>query len=409
MRGAEYAEACAPVNGVLRRAVQAAVAAYAASGRMLDAALVYAEHDLPVFPLDVKTKAPIPPRDGKTKENPKGIPGTGGHKKATCDPLTIRRWWRRNPDALIGMPMGERTGIWCLDVDTDEDHADGVAAWTALAVEHEPIITREHRSATGGPHLIFNWSADKPIRTGRGKLPKDGISVKGEGGYIVVPPSRRKGRTYTVFDDIDPDHAPGWLVDEILQERTREYRASSRVEAPANINEIAEAMSFVPNDDLSWEEWTSWGLAIFAATGGQGLDVFDAFSRRSSKYDAVTTDKRWEEITGSPPNRTGKGKIFKEARRHGWKRTAKPTYAAATFADVEHGRDRIGDVLGAFFDELDLYQQEEERGDPYRHAFRPNPFLVHGYSVITDRGWEVPPRAWAARVTTGVGQDAAHH
>ena len=107
---------------------------------MVDAALAYAVHGFPIFPLDPKTKRPIPKRDpdptGKFKD---GIPGTGGVYKATCDPLIIGAWWRDNPKALIGLPMGERSGVWCLDVDTGEDHADGVAEWNKIIAQHDPI------------------------------------------------------------------------------------------------------------------------------------------------------------------------------------------------------------------------------------------------------------------------------
>ena len=127
-----------------------------------------------------------------------------------------------------------------IDVDTAEDHADGVAAWNAIVAQHTqtkhvpesksgtyhhftriiaPFTTREHRSATGGPHIIFRWHAELPIGCSNGALP-DGISVKGQGGYIVAPPSRRKGRSYTVLNDIDPIDAPQWLIDLILQGRS---------------------------------------------------------------------------------------------------------------------------------------------------------------------------------------------
>src|ERR1700677_4247905 len=53
--------ACIPMP--LRVAVQAAIHAYAKSGRMLDAALAYAAHGYPVFPLSKRTKAPIPKAD----------------------------------------------------------------------------------------------------------------------------------------------------------------------------------------------------------------------------------------------------------------------------------------------------------------------------------------------------------
>ena len=160
----------------LRLAVRAAIAAYEKSGKMLDAALVLAAHGFPVFPL-TKNKTPVPKRDKDAKGKP--IPGTGSFKKATCDPIEIRAWWTGH-EYLIGLPMGAASGVWCLDIDTSEDHADGVAKWKTIVAEHDPIVTREHRSATGGPHLIFNWQNEKLNGCSSGDLP-DGIDVKGDG------------------------------------------------------------------------------------------------------------------------------------------------------------------------------------------------------------------------------------
>ena len=165
-----------------------------------------------MFPLTVDKK-PVPARDQDA--NGKPIPGTGSFKKATTDPIQIRAWWERH-EYLIGLPTGSASGVCCIDVDTSEDHADGVAEWEKIVAQHEPIVTREHRSATGGPHLIFDF--DWPLGCSSGELP-EGIDVKGQGGYIVVPPSRRKGRAYTVHNDIDPVPLPLWLRDLITAGR----------------------------------------------------------------------------------------------------------------------------------------------------------------------------------------------
>ena len=101
-----------------RRSLRDAVEAAILTGIVGEAAIEYARHGFPVFPVDPKTKTPIPARDKDEDGNP--IPGTGGHYKATCDEEQIRKWWKRHPNALIGMPMGARTGIWALDVDTSE-------------------------------------------------------------------------------------------------------------------------------------------------------------------------------------------------------------------------------------------------------------------------------------------------
>jgi hypothetical protein len=309
--------------------MQAATATYASTGRMLDAALAYASWGLPVFPVDVKSKVPIPRRDpDPTGEFKDGIPGTGGVYKATTDANTIRVWWT-NRSHLIALPMGEKTGVWAVDVDTPEDHEDGATAWNDITSQHAPIKTREHRSATDGPHLLFTWDASQPVGCSSGDLPV-GIEVKGQGGYIVAPPSRRKGRAYIVYNDIDSTAAPRWLLHLILKGRSASLEIG---DAPSTItvdlDELAESMRFVPNDDLSWDKWTSWGLALIRASGGseRGFEIFDAFSQQSNKYDAESTRARWEEMKRSPPNRTGAEKIFKIARANGWLPKATPTYS----------------------------------------------------------------------------------
>jgi Bifunctional DNA primase/polymerase, N-terminal/Primase C terminal 2 (PriCT-2) len=356
----------------LRTAVRAAIRAYEKSGKMLDAALAYATHGFPVFPLTIN-KTPVPKRDQDAKGEP--IPGTGGFKKATTDPEQIHKWWDKN-EYLIGLPMGAASGVWCLDIDTSEDHADGVAEWEKIAAQHDPIITREHRSATGGPHLIFNWSeADRPIRCSSGDLP-DGISVKGEGGYIAVPPSVRKQRAYTVYRDVDPIDAPKWLISLILPNPFNRPVYTLRVpEDGVDLEELADAMKFVPNDDLSWQEWTSHGLALFAASGGseEGFKLFDEWSARSAKYEGDFrkygygyTQQRWEEIKGSPPDRTGAGKIFKIAWENGWRwnpKHARATYPQQDTVSSSAARERMHEIMFQFLLE-DVFPHIDSKQDP---------------------------------------------
>jgi hypothetical protein len=291
--------------------VQAAIEAYAKSGRMLDAALAYAEHGFPIFPLSKGTKAPIPKADRDTQG--KKIVRTGGFYKATTDPVIITQWWYRS-EHLIGMPMGPVSSVFAIDIDTAEDHADGIAEWENITAEHGEIETREHLTATGGRHLILNFDSDQPVGCSRGSLP-DGIDVKGRGGYILMPPSRRKDRDYRVGLDVDPIDPPQWLIEMIrtrpaplFEEQQRKSvdavhtrGAADEVDGigatvfeasniPADLAELAEAMSYIPNRNLPWDEWTVIGLALFAATQGRGFAIFDQFSRRSQN---TTRPRRW--------------------------------------------------------------------------------------------------------------------
>ena len=110
-----------------------------------------------------------------------------------------------------------------------EDHADGVAEWEKIAAQHEPIVTGDpQRDRRAASDLRF---FEQPIGCSTGKLPA-GIEVKGEGSYIVVPPSRRKGRAYTVHNDIDPGPLPEWLHELITGGRKRSSTSRSAARSP---------------------------------------------------------------------------------------------------------------------------------------------------------------------------------
>jgi hypothetical protein len=358
----------------LRKAVAAAIEAFEQSGHMVDAALAYARNGVPVFPVNVRNKKPVAAR--LRDENNKPIAGTGGFKRATTDPEQIREWWGERGRHLIGVPMGRRTGVWVLDVDTDTDHDDdGIGAWRALEAEHGAVETRGHRTATDGLHLFFDWAEELPIGCSTGSLPH-GMEVKADGGYVVVPPSVRKGKAYTVTVDTDPSAAPEWLydligrpgqksVDPVTPAKPPTIWHELNKPAPVNssplgdIAELSEAIPFIPND-WDWNTWTSYALAIYAATGGSeaGFALFDALSQKSPKYHAGRTRERWIGISGSPPGRTGANKIFAAAIAHGWK-TA-PTHPPVQFDANDNARTAIRNVSRKFFNRNPYQKHSDE-------------------------------------------------
>jgi Primase C terminal 2 (PriCT-2) len=209
----------------------------------------------------------------------------------------------------------------------------------------------------------------------------------------VVPPSRRKGRAYTVFNDIDPVDPPTWLPDLILQGRspTSTWEQSEPPE-DVDLNELGEAMQFVPNPD-DWTEWKNLALAIFAATNGTGFGLFSEWSQRWDYYNPRTGPaedrKCWEQIKGSPPDRTGAGKIFKIAREHGWvpkpreRAVAAPTYPDAARTSVEAARAELEQSIERFLD-------------------APPPDVWETYAAFVD-GREAQ-RVEAVQATTGIGK-----
>jgi hypothetical protein len=185
----------------------------------LQAALVYANYGVPVIPCNCRQN------QGETKINkhPLNKPGVYG---ATTDPELIKVWWTRWPQALIGVPGGRRTGVWFLDVDAKQAHgSDGLGNWARLEAQHDAgALTRTHLTGTDGRHLVYLWEAVRPVGCPVSTVP-EGIEVKGEGGYVIFPPSPYQLGDYTVayrvLHDDDPAAAPAWLYDLILDARAQ--------------------------------------------------------------------------------------------------------------------------------------------------------------------------------------------
>jgi hypothetical protein len=109
-------------------------------------------------------------------------------------------------------------------------------------------------------------------------------------------------------------------------------------ELTAPLSELKAAMTVIPNTDLDWNAWNRIGMALWVASSGQGFDAFDAWCRKSNKYDAETTRARWEHYGTSPPQRIGAGTIFHLANEAdaGWRnRHAASEKAAKSKAESE--------------------------------------------------------------------------
>ena len=95
------------------------------SGALAQSALAYAQRGWPVLPCNPRDKRPLVGRD---IVDGKPVPKSGGLSKASCDPVIIAGWWKRWPNALIGVATG-RSGFFALDFDPRID-ADSGEVWT---------------------------------------------------------------------------------------------------------------------------------------------------------------------------------------------------------------------------------------------------------------------------------------
>jgi hypothetical protein len=127
---------------------------------------------------------------GTTCSSPGKHPRTKhGVKDATADLGTIKKWWSDWPDANVGVATGN--GLVVLDIDPDKGGEDSLRE---LLGADEPWDTSV--VATGGGGLHFYFTSDKAIRNRVGVRP--GVDVRGQGGYVVAPPSNHvSGGSYS--------------------------------------------------------------------------------------------------------------------------------------------------------------------------------------------------------------------
>jgi len=159
----------------------------------LEAALKYVRLGWNVIPLQPRDKKPLLPswREWQTK-------------KVTED--MVKTWWQKHSDANVGILTGAISGIVVLDVDGEAGRQS--LAQIAKGLPPTPI------SNTGkGSHYIYKHPGFE-VRNFAGKLP--GLDFRGDGGYIVAPPSiHPSGRQYEWVispEDVELAPVPGWLL-----------------------------------------------------------------------------------------------------------------------------------------------------------------------------------------------------
>lgn len=157
-----------------------------------ETAHAYTDVGLYVFPCRPQDKRPATRR---------------GVHDATRDPAQIDRWWAENPAYNIGIACGP-SGLLVVDLDGPE----GIRAWLDLVGDGRPLgpATATVFTPGSGAHMYF---------AGRGRntvgVLGPGIDTRGEGGYVIAPPSiHPNGDRYAWADPTVPiQPAPAWLVE----------------------------------------------------------------------------------------------------------------------------------------------------------------------------------------------------
>ena len=210
---------------------------------LLDEALRYAAAGIPVFPLHwIKQDGNCSCRQGALCQAKGKHPRIKNwNEEATTDQTKIKAWWDKTPSANIGIPMGEKSGLVALDVDTRHKGDESLAQ---LIAEHEALpATITATTGGGGKHYIFKYTEELCLKNVVGF--RDGLDIRTQGGMIVAAPSvHHSGKEYSWDSGKSPFEMqavdmPTWLVNEIRKVGTK-LTVRKKAADPAPRKKISE-------------------------------------------------------------------------------------------------------------------------------------------------------------------------
>ena len=141
---------------------------------------------------------------------------------ATNDAVKIDEWFGGGGNFNLGLACGmQPNGQNIVAIDIDPKHG-GDVTWREWTDKHGRIAGPRHTTPSGGYHLPLIFP--EGFRNSRNQL-GPGIDTRGEGGQIVLPPSKlidmETGEITGSYaralglglTSLDPIEAPGWLIE----------------------------------------------------------------------------------------------------------------------------------------------------------------------------------------------------
>jgi hypothetical protein len=166
-----------------------------------------------------------------------------GFYDATCDPTILDGWRRRWPNALWGVPTGDPIGAVVLDIDVKRPEANGYDTLDALGIGVLPDTPLAH-TRSGGLHVYFVRPPGGLRNTGgaRGCGIGPGLDWRGDGGYVILPPSAGYSwDRHKNFETVSLTAVPTILVPRIklVAETERPSRPVERIPGLSPYAEVA--------------------------------------------------------------------------------------------------------------------------------------------------------------------------
>jgi hypothetical protein len=125
---------------------------------------------------------------------------------ATCNVEQLKRWAHQRPNWVLA--TGPVSGVFALEVDGN----DGGASLLGLCGDDWDWLATFRTMAGSRRYIFFEWP--EGWRQNCGSRPiGSGLRLIGDGGSLLVPPSREKGCYHVCISRQPVAPAPAWLLE----------------------------------------------------------------------------------------------------------------------------------------------------------------------------------------------------
>ena len=265
--------------------------------KMVDFALEQASLGRYVFPCRSSYGGSYVTKGGVKRELlPKQPFYKNGLHIATTDSNQIKAWWKRTPDAAIGLNCG-KSNLFAVDVDR-HGKVDGVESFKKLSISTDGALLS--LTPTGGIHVVYD---------GVGRTTSNvntGLDTRSIGGFIIIPPSflvdnDGSKKYYVAKSDWTkkPSPIPSDLFDKLgIDERERNPpKERVNVSLSDEMENAKKALGRLPDWYVEdYHKWIYIGIILKNTFGDDGYELWDRWSRKSDKYDEPSCEFAWEKI-----------------------------------------------------------------------------------------------------------------
>jgi len=167
-------------------------------------------------------------------------------------PEEVMGYWRDNPNYGVGIVCGKVSGIVVLDIDDEEKFGDALKAMGEKLPVTPTVRTRR------GWHLYFRYPANRIVGK-KDRLNDWGAELRGDGCYVVAPPTEIDGHRYhwekrngqlMAPGEVPIAECPEWLLDAFgVPFADEQNEHTSAQQSPLQISQPANGKGYTLSDE----------------------------------------------------------------------------------------------------------------------------------------------------------------